>query len=191
VILLLYVDDMFLTRNVKLITECKKRLASEFEMKDLGMKHYLLGLEVWQRPDDISPNQGKYVADILKRFKMMDCKAMPTPIVTNLKLLSDTSSEIVGATMYRQMIGLLMYLMNSRPEICFTVNTLSQYMIEPRRVHLVVAKHVLSYMKGTIDYGIKYVSYREIIPQGYTDSDWAGNVADKKSTSRCCFSWDP
>jgi hypothetical protein len=113
---------------------------------------------------------------------------MLTPMVTNLKLLSDTSSEIVDVTMYRQMIGLLMYLTNTRPDICFVVNTLSQYMVKPRRVHLVVAKHVLRYLKGTIDYGLGYVFDREISLQGCTDSYCAGSVAYRKSTSGCCFS---
>jgi hypothetical protein len=92
VILLLYVNDMFLTGDEKLIIESKRKLSIEFEMKDLGMMHYFLGLEVWQRPTEIFLNQGKYVVDILKRFKMMDCKSMPTSMVTNLMLLSDTSS---------------------------------------------------------------------------------------------------
>jgi hypothetical protein len=105
VILLLYVDDLFLTRNENLIAKCKRKLASEFEMKYLGMMHYFLGLKVWQKPDEIFLCQGKYVLDILKRFKMMDCKSMPTPMVTNLKLLCDTSSETMDATMYKQMIG--------------------------------------------------------------------------------------
>jgi hypothetical protein len=77
-ILLLYVDDLFLTGAEKLITECKRKLAAEFEMKDLGMMHYFLGLEVWQRSDGIFLNQGKYVVEILKRFGMLDCKAMAT-----------------------------------------------------------------------------------------------------------------
>jgi hypothetical protein len=119
---------------------------------------------------------------------MMDCKSMPTPMVTNLKLLSDTSSETVDATMYRQMIGSLMYLTNTRPDICFVVNTLSQYMVVPRCVHLIATKHVMRYLKGTIDYGLRYVSDREISLQGYTDSDWVGSVADQKSTYGCCFS---
>jgi hypothetical protein len=119
---------------------------------------------------------------------MMDCKSMPTQMVTNLKLFCDTSSKIVDVTMYRQMIGSLMYLTNTRPDICFAVNTLSQYMVEPRRVHLVATKHVLRYLKGTIDHGLRYVSNHEISLQGYTDSNWAGSVADRKSTSRCCFS---
>jgi hypothetical protein len=88
----LILDDLFLTRNKKLITECKRKLATKFEMKDLGMMHYFLGLEVWQKLAEIFLCQGKYVVEILKRFRMMDCKAMPTPMVTNLKLLSETSS---------------------------------------------------------------------------------------------------
>jgi hypothetical protein len=86
-ILLLYVDDLFLTRDEKLITECKRNLASEFEMKYLGMMHYFLGLEVWQKPDEIFLNQGKYAVEILKRFEMMDCKSMPTPMVTEPKVI--------------------------------------------------------------------------------------------------------
>jgi hypothetical protein len=111
VILLLYVDDLFLTGNENLIAESKRNLVAEFEMKDLGMMHYFLGLEVWQRPDGIFLNQGKYVVEILKRFGMLDCKAISTPMVANLKLLCDTTSETVDATIYRQMIGSLMYLM--------------------------------------------------------------------------------
>jgi len=81
-----------------------------------------------------------------------------------------------------------MYLTNTRPDICFAVNTLSQYMVEPKHVHLIATKHVMRYLKGTIDYGLRYASDREISLQGFTDSDWAGNVLDWKSTSRCCFS---
>jgi hypothetical protein len=136
-ILLLYVDDLFLTKNEKLISDCKKKLASEFEMKDLGQMHYFLGLEVWQNPSGICLSQGKYAVEILKRFGMMDCKSMTTPMTTNPKLLCDSSSEIVDGTLYRQMIGSLMYLMNTRPDICFVVNTLSQYMVEPIHVHLI------------------------------------------------------
>ena len=99
--------------------------------------------------------QGKYVVEIMKRFGMMDCKALTTPMASNLKLLSDASSEAVDAMMYRQMIGFLMYLMNTRPNICFVVNTLSQLLIDPRHVHLIAAKHILRYLKGTVDYGLK------------------------------------
>jgi hypothetical protein len=101
VILLLYVDDLFLTREEKLITKCKKRLASEFEMKDLGLMHYFLGLEVWKSPERIFLNQGKYTVEILKRFNMLECKPMNTPMKVKLKPLVDTSSELIDATLYR------------------------------------------------------------------------------------------
>jgi hypothetical protein len=101
---------------------------------------------------------------------MMDCKSMPTSMVTNLKLLSDTSSETMDATMYRKMIGSFMYLMNKRIDICFAVNTLNQYMVEPRHFHLIVEKHVMRYLKGIIEYGLIYVPDFDIILQGFTDS---------------------
>ena len=157
VMLLLYVDDPFLIGKEELIKDTKRRLAVEFEMKDLGMMHYFLGMEVWQNADGISLGQGKYVlVDTLKRFMMMECKAMTTPMASNLKLLSDASSEAVDATMYHQMIGSLMYLMNTRPDIFFAMNTLSQFLTDLRHVHLIAAKHILRHLRGTIDYGIKY-----------------------------------
>ena len=98
---------------------------------------------------------------------MMDCKAMTTPKASNMKLLSDASSETVDATMYCQMIGSLMYLTNTRPDIFFAVNTL-------RQVHLMVAKHA--------DYGLKYDANQKINLEGYVDSDWAGSAIDRKNT---------
>ena len=148
----------------------------------------VLGMEVWQSTDGIFLGQAKYAVEILKRFGMMDCKAMATPMALNLKLLSDASSESVDAMMYRQMIGSLMYLTNMRLDIFFAVNTLSQYLTDPRSVHLTVAKHILRYLKGTIDYGLKYNVNQKINLEGYVDLDWAGSAIDRKSTSRCCFS---
>jgi hypothetical protein len=94
-------DDLFLIWDEKIIDGCKRELTSKFEMKDLGLMHYFLGLEVWQRPDEIFLSQGKYTVEILQRFGMMDCKSMATPMVTNLKLLNDSSSDLVDPTMYR------------------------------------------------------------------------------------------
>ena len=91
-VLLLFVDDIFLTGMDGLIADTKRKLAAEFEMKDLGMMHYFLGMEVWQNADGISLGQGKYPVEILKRFGMMDCKAMTTPMESNLNLSSDASS---------------------------------------------------------------------------------------------------
>ena len=97
-IFLLYMDDLFLTGDEKLILDSKRKLAAEFKMKDLGTMHYFLGLEVWQKSGEIVLSQGKYVVEILKRFRMMDCKSMTTSMRTNLKLFGDTTSERVDAT---------------------------------------------------------------------------------------------
>jgi hypothetical protein len=114
---------------------------------------------------------------------MLECKSMNTPMEAKLKLLVDTSSDLIDATLYRQIIGSLMYLTNTRPDICFAVNTLSQFLVEPRRAHLVAAKHVMRYLKGTMDYGLSYDGDHDFTLSGYTDADWEGSVADKKSTS--------
>jgi hypothetical protein len=123
VMLLLYVDDVFLIDEENLITNSKKKLTTEFEMKYL--MHYFPGLEVWKSPEKIFLNQGKYAVEILKRFDMLECNSMNTPMETKLKLLVDTSSKLVDAMLYRQIIGSLIYLMNTGPNICFIVNTLS------------------------------------------------------------------
>ena len=98
--LLLYVNDLFVTGMDELIVDTKRKLVVEFGMKDLGMMHYFLGMEVWKSADGISLGQEKYAVEILKTFGMMDCKEMATPMALNLKLLSDASSESVDATMY-------------------------------------------------------------------------------------------
>ena len=92
-ILVLYVDDLFLTRGEKLITRCKIELASDFKMKNVGLMHYLLGLEVWQQPDEIFLEHEKYAVEILRRFEMMDCKSMITPY--------DHQSQYVGGFIFR------------------------------------------------------------------------------------------
>ena len=114
IILLLYVDDLFLTGNEKQIMESKKKLTEEFEMKNLGLMHYFLGLEVWQSSEGIFLNQENYVVEILKR-----CKFMATPMDSNLKLLADDSLELVVVTHYRQIIGSLMYLKNTKTKHLF------------------------------------------------------------------------
>jgi hypothetical protein len=119
---------------------------------------------------------------------MLECKSMNTPMETKLKLLVDTSSELVDATLYKQIIGSLMYPTNTRQNIFFAMNTLSQFLVEPKCVQIVVAKHVMSYLKGTLDFGLSYNGDHDFRLSGYTDSDWAGSVSDRNSTSGCCFS---
>ena len=159
-ILVLYVDDLFLTCEEHLIEQCKRELTSEFEMKYLDLMHYFLGLEVWQKTGEILLTQGKYAMDILQRFGMQDCKSMSVPMTTNLTKLRDsgTNSQDVDPTLYRQLIGSLMYLVHTRPDICYTVNALSQFMFYLKHIHWVAAKHVLIYVQGIITYGLRYTS---------------------------------
>ena len=154
-------------------------------MKDLGLMHYFLGLEVWQKPSEIFLTQRKYAVDILQRFGMQDSKSMSVPMTTNLTKLWDSasSSQSVDSTLYRQLIGSLMYLVHTRPDICYTVNALSQFMSDPKHIHLVAAKHVLRYVRGTITYGLRYTSSSGVLLSRYSDLDWAGSAVDRKSTS--------
>ena len=115
---------------------------------------------------------------------------MSVPMTTNLTKLRDstTSSQSVDSTLYRHLINSLMYLVHTRLDICYTVNALSQFMSDPKHIHLVAAKHVLRYVQGTITYGLKYTSSSGVLSSGYSDSDWAGSAVDRKSTSSYCFS---
>jgi hypothetical protein len=171
VILLLYVDDLFLTGAEPLIIQCKRELAFEFDMMDLHLMHYYLGLEVWQKRGEIFLWQGKYVVKILQKFGMMDCKSMETPMVTDLRKLRDSDSDTVDSSLYQQLIGSLMYLINTWPDICFVVNTLSQFQVEPRHEHWIVAKHILRYLRGMLNYGLRYASHSDIQLHEFTNSD--------------------
>jgi hypothetical protein len=120
VFLLLYVDDLFITGEESLIVQCKKELASEFDMKDLGLMHYYLGLEVWQKCGEVFLGQGKYAIKIIQKFGMMDCKSMDTPMNADIRKVKVPDSDLVDPSLYRQLIGSLMYLVNTRPDICFS-----------------------------------------------------------------------
>jgi hypothetical protein len=124
----------------------------------------------------------------MKRFNMMDYKSMARPMEMNLKLLVDTSLELVDATLYIKIIGSLMYLTNTKIDICFIVNTLSQYLMDPRCVHLVDENHEMRYLKGMLDYGLCYIGDHDFRLYGYTNSDWARSDPYRKRTSRCFFS---
>ena len=112
---------------------------------------------------------------------------MSTPMITNWKKLHASEEELVDPTLYRQLIGSLMYLVNTRPNMSFVVNTLSQFMVEPRRVHWVAAKHVLRYLARIMVYGLDYKRSGGVSLVGFMDSYWAGSVTNRKSTSGCCF----
>ena len=120
---------------------------------------------------------------------MLDCRAIPTRMVSNLNILIDASSKSIDATMYHQMIISLMYLMITRLDICFAVNTVIQFLTNLRHVHLIDSKHVPRYLKGTVYYRLKYDANQKINLHDYVDSYWAGSSIERKSTSGCCFSF--
>lgn len=116
---MLYVDNLFIIGADPLIHECKRELAFEFEMEDLGLMHYFLGLEVWQKPENIFLSQGKYVVKILERFGMVDCKPVTTSMELDFKKLSSSVVKPVlrNATEYCQLVGALMFFLNSHLDI--------------------------------------------------------------------------
>eukprot|EP00253_Pinus_taeda_P024573 PITA_24573 len=166
-IILLYVDDLILTGDELLILSCKKDLAKEFEMKDLGLLHYFLGLEIWQHSGGLFISQGKYAREILEKFNMHGCKPVDTPLPGGWRKEDATSGEEVDATVYRQLVGSLMYLVNTY--ICYVVNQLSQAMVKPTKLFWKAGKHVLRYNRGTSGYGDWYRQ---------EDADWAGSSTD-------------
>jgi hypothetical protein len=115
---------------------------------------------------------------------------MSTPMITNLRNLhdSDTGSYLVDPTMYRKLIGSLMYMIHTRPDIFYAVIAMSQFMTKPRQRHWVEANHILRYLRGTITYGLRYTFSGGLFLHGYADVDWAGTPVDQKSTSGYCFS---
>lgn len=126
---------------------------------------------MWQEEGHIFLGQGQYVADVFSRFHMADYRPMSTPMITNSKKLHASDSSLVDPTFYRKLIGSLMYLVNTTPNKCFAVNTLSQFMVEPKRVHWVAANNILRYVQGTIDYGLEYRRGDGVRLAGYTDLD--------------------
>jgi len=189
-ILLFYVDNLFLTRKEMFISECKKNVATKFEMNYLGTIHCFLGLEVWKFHGENFPEQRKVQSRHFEEIWDVRLQTINTLMVKKLKLLNDDYSERVDVTLHRHIIGSLMYLTNTRPDICFSMNTLSQYMVEPRHVHLVVTKHVIRYLKGTLDCGLRYTTDSEFTLCGFTYLDWEGIVEDRNRTLRHCFIWD-
>ena len=101
-------------------------------------------------------SQGKYAWEILEKFHMQGYKPIDTPLLGNWKKEDATSAEVVDATVYRQLVGSLMYLVNTRPDICYAVNQLSQAMVKPTKLFWKAGKHVLRYLRGTSEYGLWY-----------------------------------
>jgi hypothetical protein len=133
-------------------------------------------------------SQGKYAREILGKFHMEGCKPMDTPLPGNWRKEDATYGEVVDATVYRQLVGSLMYLVKRRLNIFYAVNRLSQAMVKPTKLFWKAGKNVLRYLRGTSEYGLWYRQIDEVNLHGFTDADWAGSPTDRKSTSRGIFS---
>lgn len=182
-----YVDDLIYTGNDEnMCNEFKLSMQKEFEMTDLGKLKFFLGVEVHQSKNGIHLCQKKYAKEVLERFDMWNCNAVKNPIVPGT-VLSKVGSRDVDATLYKQLVGCLMYLNVTRPDLMFVVCLISRYMAEPKEEHMMIAKRVLRYLKGTLDYRVFYKRSIGSNFQGYTDSDYARDVDDRKSTSVYVF----
>eukprot|EP00253_Pinus_taeda_P036492 PITA_36492 len=181
-IIVLYVDDLILIGDDELIKPCKKDFAREFEMKDMGLMHYFLGMELWKKDGEVFVSQGKYANEILRRFHIDTCKPMETPLAGTWRKEDATSGEVVAATVYRQLVGSLMYLVNTRLDLCFALNQLSQAMVQPTKLFWKAAKHVLIYLRGTTQYGLWYKWTEGVKLQGFKDADWEATPSNRKST---------
>jgi hypothetical protein len=185
-IVCLYVDDMIFTGDLS-VDEFKAAMKKEFEMTDLGLMRFFLGLEVEQSEKGIFISQNKYANEVLKRFRMLNCKTTPTPVATGTKLSKEDCSPNVDPTLYKRLVGSLMYLTATRPDIMFAVSLISRFMESPKDSHWQVGKRILRYVAGTSSYGILYSSTEYDVLTGFTDSDFAGSLDDRKSTSGHVF----
>ncbi|KAF2321527.1 hypothetical protein GH714_000311 [Hevea brasiliensis] len=155
----------------------------------LGLMKYFLGMEIYQCSTGIFISQRRYALDVLKKFKMDQSKSVATPLVQNVKLIRNDGEKKCVASVYRSLVGSLLYLTTTRPYLMFSASLLSRFMNTPSQSHLGAAKRVLRYLKGTTDYGIWFKKKEEAKLEGYSDSDWAGCVDDSKSTSGYVFSF--
>nr|XP_048324153.1 secreted RxLR effector protein 161-like [Ziziphus jujuba var. spinosa] len=165
----------------------KESMMLEFDMTDLGLMHYFLSIEVVQSATGIFISQKKYVQKILDRFDMKDCNSVTTSMEKGLKLVKDSGGKMVDSTLYKQIVGSLMYLIATRPNIMHSVSLISRYMENPKQIHLLAAKRILRYLRGTMDFGLFYKMGEKSDLYGFTDSDYAGDLDDRRSTSGYVF----
>ena len=208
VILLLYVDDLLISAsNLQGIEEVKALLRAKYSMNDLGPVRQFLGLEVLRTsPNTIHLYQARFISTVLKRFQMTDCNGVQTPMESGQRLLlSQESDELADQGEYQSLIGSLMYLVvGTRPDIAFAVATLSKFNSKPNKIHFTAAKRILRYLKQTKSLALTYrTNLSEFHPDlgslpnalpprpydllGFSDSDYAGDSNDRKSTSGYVF----
>ena len=179
-----YVDDLIVTGPISAhIKEFKVKMMKLFEMSDLGLLNSYLGIEVIQGKSSICLNHRTYAMNILEQYNMTDCNLAHSPMEARLKFVKSEQDSSVDSTLYRSLIGSLRYLTHTRPDLMFSVGFLSRFMEHPTSEHMLALKRVLRYIKGTLDYGLVY-KRGQVAAQliGYTDSDYAGDIEDRKST---------
>eukprot|EP00253_Pinus_taeda_P029907 PITA_29907 len=155
-IVVLYVDDVIFSGNHDyLIENFKLIMKEEFEMNDMGLLRYFLGIEIDQNKNGIFISQARYVNEVLGRFNMQECKATITPTVMGLKLNKEDSNKDFDPSLYKSIIGSLMYLTATRPDIMFAISLISRFMERPKEAHLQAAKRILRYVKGAISWACK------------------------------------
>ncbi|GJR02674.1 putative ribonuclease H-like domain-containing protein, partial [Tanacetum coccineum] len=184
-----YVDDIISLAVYKEILALKcddfeALMKSKFQMSSMGELTFFLGLQVKQKADGIFISQDKYVAEILKKFDFANVKTASTPIETQKPLVKDEEASDVDVHLYRSMIGSLMYLTASRPDIMFAVCACSRFQVTPKSSHLSAVKRIFRYLKGKPKLGLWYPRVSSFDLESYSDSDYAGANLDRKSTTR-------
>ena len=183
----IYVDDLIFTGNDELLcAQFKRSMQQKFEMTDMGKMKFFLGVEVNQSDEGIHICQKKYAKEVLERFNMWSCNSVKNPIVPGA-VISKEGSRMADATLYKQLVGCLMYLTVTRPDLMFVVCLIARFMSDPKEEHMLIAKRVLRYIRGTVDLGIFYKRSSGLSVLGFTDSDYARDVDDRKSTSGYVF----
>ena len=187
-ILVIYVDDIIITGNDPTErAKLEQGLKQEFAIKNLGRMKYFLGIEIAYSKNGILLSQQKYVLDLLVETGFMDCRPAKTPMEVNHKLNLNENEPETNAGEYQRLVGRLIYLAHTRPDISYAVNILSQFMHSPRLSHLQAAHRVLRYLKGTTGLGLHFRKSGMICLDAYTDSDFAGSLSYRRSTSGYCL----
>ncbi|GKD94552.1 putative ribonuclease H-like domain-containing protein [Tanacetum coccineum] len=182
-----YVDDIiFGSTKKELCTEFEKLMHKKFQISSMGELTFFLGLQVTQKDDGIFISQDKYVDEILKKFGFSTVKTASTPMETSKPLMKDENAEDVDVHLYRSMIGSLMYLTSSRPDIIFVVCACARFQVIPKVLHLHAVKRIFRYLKSQPKLGLWYPKDSPFDLEAYTDSDYAGASLDRKSTTGGC-----
>ncbi|KAL4010710.1 hypothetical protein IC575_027725 [Cucumis melo] len=188
VLLLLYVDDMIITGDdPQAISDLQCYLGKHFEMKDLGNLNYFLGLEISSSSSGYYLSQAKYASDLLNRSGITDSATFSTPLDPNVRLTPFDGVPLEDPTLYRQLVGSLIYLTVTRPDIAYAVHIVSQFMAAPRTIHFTAVLRILRYIKGTLGHGLQFSSQSSLVLSGFSDADWAGDPTDRRSTTGYCF----